>query len=249
MQISASIVLYNENKCDLEKTISSFLNTSFNKTLFLIDNSSSKDFLLKEIINKDDVVYIKNDENLGFGKAHNLVLDKIDSDYHLILNPDIDFNSNILNDLVEELDNNENLSMISPEVKYPNGKLQYTCRKKPTIKEMVFRRIGCNKKYVNQRQYLDKDLSKPFHPQFIHGCFMLFKTDDFVKLNGFDERYFLYMEDADICRKIKQTGKEILYYPKVNITHIYRKGSSKKIKLLFHHILSAIKYFRKWGFS
>ena len=57
------------------------------------------------------------------------------------------------------------------------------------------------------------------------------------------------MEDADICRKIKQSGKEILYYPKVEITHLYRKASGKNLKLFFIHLSSAIKYFRKWGFS
>ena len=249
IKISASIVLYNENIKDLEKTILSFLKTTFQKQLFLIDNSPSNNFSLNQILINKEVVYIKNDKNLGFGKAHNLILDKTDSNYHLILNPDIEFNSKIFIDLISELENNQYLSMISPEVLYPNGKLQYTCRQNPTIREMVSRRVGFNKKYVDKRQYLNKNLSNPFYPEFIHGCFMLFKTDDFIKLNGFDERYFLYMEDADICRKIKESGKEILYYPKVNITHIHRKGSAKKIKLLFYHISSAIKYFRKWGFS
>ena len=77
---------------------------------------------------------------------------------------------------------------------------------------------------------------------------MLFKTEDFKTLEGFDERYFLYMEDADICRKIDLLGKKKLYYPKVKITHQHQRGSSKNIKLFFHHISSAIKYFLKWGF-
>ena len=111
--------------------------------------------------------------------------------------------------------------MVSPKVVYPNSvKFNIHVGKNPTIKELISRRTGLFQSYVNQRQYFDKDLSQSFYPEFIHGCFMLFKTADFMKLNGFDERYFLYMEDADICREIKQSGKDILYYPQVR-NHSY----------------------------
>ena len=77
---------------------------------------------------------------------------------------------------------------------------------------------------------------------------MLFKTQGFKDLKGFDERYFLYMEDADLCKKISKNDKKALYYPKVEIIHHHQKGSSKNIKLFFYHVTSAIKYFLKWGF-
>jgi len=77
---------------------------------------------------------------------------------------------------------------------------------------------------------------------------MLFKTVDFKSLGGFDERYFLYMEDADICRKINKTEKKILYFPNVEIMHQHQKGSSKSVKLFIYHLSSAIKYFLKWNF-
>jgi len=76
---------------------------------------------------------------------------------------------------------------------------------------------------------------------------MLFRTQDFINLKGFDERYFLYMEDADICRRIDIIGKKMLYFPEVEIVHQYQKGSSTNVKLFFYHLNSAIKYFLKWG--
>jgi GT2 family glycosyltransferase len=78
---------------------------------------------------------------------------------------------------------------------------------------------------------------------------MLFKTTDLQTLKGFDERFFLYMEDADICRRIYKSGKKILFYPKVEIIHQHQQGSSKSIKLFIIHASSAIKYFLKWGFN
>ena len=140
------------------------------------------------------------------------------------------------------------VSFISPNVFYPNKQKQFICRKHPTFFELINRKLQLSKSKIFHNEYRNKNLEKPFYPEFIHGCFMLFKTEDFKTLEGFDERYFLYMEDADICRKIDLLGKKKLYYPKVKITHQHQRGSSKNIKLFFHHISSAIKYFLKWGF-
>ena len=88
-----------------------------------------------------------------------------------------------------------------------------------------------------------------FFAEYITGCFHLYKTNDFVALNGFDERYFLYMEDVDICKKIDDLGKKKLYFPQEEIIHVLKQGSSKNIKLFIIHASSAIKYFLKWGFN
>ena len=77
---------------------------------------------------------------------------------------------------------------------------------------------------------------------------MLFRSLDFKNLNGFDERYFLYLEDADLCRRIQQYEKKIMFFPNVHVIHEHQKGSSKNVKLFFIHLSSAIKYFLKWGF-
>ena len=69
------------------------------------------------------------------------------------------------------------------------------------------------------------------------------------ELKGFDERYFMYMEDVDICRKIDLSGKRKLYFPATEIIHSHRKGSSKELRLFCIHISSIIKYFMKWGFN
>jgi GT2 family glycosyltransferase len=187
-------------------------------------------------------------QNIGFAKAHNLVLEKIAkcSTYHLILNPDVVFEPSVLSNLIAQLAERNEVAMVSPKVIYPNGKLQYTCRKYPSFSQMLFRRIGIFKNQNQKNEYQDFDLTQPFFPDFIHGCFLLFKTADFLRIKGFDERYFLYMEDVDICKKIDVINKKKMYVPCVEIKHIHRKGSAKKIKLLYYHIISSIKYFIKW---
>ena len=248
MTITASIVLYNENINDLKKTVDSFLKIPLKKTLYLIDNSPTN-FLKSDFQDLKEVVYFFVGKNSGFGAAHNLIIDKIykESDYHLILNPDVTFLPNVIPNLIAQIQTKSEVIMVSPKVLYEDGSIQYTCRKHPSIFGMIARRTPFFKKYKRKREYRNQDLKHSFYPEFIHGSFLLFKTEYFLKIEGFDERYFLYMEDADICRKIDAINKKKMYFPDEQIYHIYRKGSSKSLKLFFYHLVSAFKYFLKWG--
>jgi len=250
MILTATIVLFKNDIEILKKTINSFLSTGIDKKLFLIDNSPT-DILRKEF-SSPEIEYKFIGQNLGFGTAHNYVLDKIrnKSLYHLVLNPDVTFNQNALIGLIKKLKENSHISIIAPKVNYPDGSHQFSCRRFPTFFDLVIRRLGILKKLfskkINFGEYRDKNLDKPFYVEYASGCFQLFKTEDFLAINGFDERYFMYMEDIDICKKIKQTNKKILYYPNELIVHNYEKGSSKNIKLFFYHVSSIFKYFYKW---
>ncbi|MDX6745242.1 glycosyltransferase [Polaribacter sp. PL03] len=245
-KITATIVLYNENVSVLRKTIQSFLEIPFSKKLFLIDNSLTN--RLEEEFNHPEIVYVFVGKNIGFGSAHNFVLPELHSQFHLVLNPDVIFSSDVIPSLIKVLNKEPEVSFITPKVLYPNKDVQYVCRKHPTFFNLIKRKLNFSSRKIKNNEYQNQDLEKPFHPEFIHGCFMFFKTADFKQLQGFDERYFLYMEDADLCRKIDGIGKKKLYYPKVNILHQHQKGSSKSIKLFLYHLSSAFKYFFKWGF-
>ena len=245
--ISVTIVLFQEDRATLLKTITSFLEVPLLKKVFLIDNSPTDN--LKDIIKHPDVVYHFVNKNLGFGAGHNFVLNKIKffSDFHLVLNPDVSFEKNIISDLISELKKHDDVALIAPKVLFPNKEHQYTARKYPKFFDLIIRRLRIFKKRIFEQEYRNKDLNEPFFAEYITGCFQLYKTKDFITLKGFDQRYFLYMEDVDICKKIDKIGKKKLYYPKVSITHILKKGSSKQFKLFVYHLISAVKYFGKWS--
>lgn len=250
VKISASIVLYKENLDELNKTIASFLKINGSKKLYLIDNTPTKQF--KNIFKQKEIEYIAVGKNIGFGAAHNKVLEKINnfSDFHLILNPDVTFSEETIPNLIFELKKNEQVSMIAPKVLFPEGTHQFSCRRYPTFLELMARRIPFFntffKQTIDKGIYKDKNLENAFFAEYLTGCFQLYKTPDLVTLKGFDERYFLYMEDVDICKKIDATGKLKMYYPNEEIKHVLKKGSEKSIKLFFRHTFSVIKYFRKW---
>jgi GT2 family glycosyltransferase len=252
VDITASIVLFEEDLVELKKTVKCFLETSLLKKLYLIDNTPIK--LFKNEFNNPQIEYIAIGKNIGFGNGHNMILNKIKnaSKYHLILNPDVIFSPKTIPNLIKQLEMNNNISMIAPKVLFPNGEHQYSCRRYPTISELLARRFSFYKAFMSpiifKGEYRDKDLNTPFFADYLTGCFHLYKTNDFIDLKGFDERYFLYMEDVDICKKIDAQGKKKMYYPREEITHVLKQGSLKNIKLFFRHTLSAFKYFKKWGF-
>lgn len=250
--ISASIVLYKEDISTLTETVNCFLKIPESKTLFLIDNSPNN--LFKDQFNNPNIKYISTVKNIGFGAGHNLIIEYLKNTlgYHLVLNPDVSFSSNVLTSLIIELEKNKNVAMIAPKVLFPSGEYQNSCRRYPSLTELLVRRFYLKnifKKTIQKGIYTDRNLNQSFNPDYLTGCFHLYKTEDFIKLEGFDERYFLYMEDVDICKKIDKLGKKKLYYPKVEITHVLKQGSAKSTKLFFVHTLSAIKYFLKWGFK
>mgnify|MGYP000300711197 CR=1 FL=1 len=238
LDISASIVLYKEDFNELKKTIQCFLNTPISKRLFLVDNTEDKQF--ENIFLQKEIEYVAIGKNIGFGAGHNYVLHKIKnlSKNHLILNPDVSFKPTVIPNLITKLKRHEIVSMIAPKVLFPNGNLQHSCRRYPKVSELLARRFPflspIFKSKIYKGKYADKDLEASFFADYIAGCFHLYKTKDFIKIKGFDERYFLYMEDVDICKKINIIDKQKLYYPKEEIIHVlpqeYKVDGQAEIK-------------------
>ena len=148
LQITASIVLFNERLEELTRAINSFMETPLSKKLFLIDNSPRKIFI--EEFKHPDIEYIFMGKNVGFGTGHNLVLNKIKniSTHHLILNADVYFNASVIEKLIAVLNENEDVAVVAPKVKYPNGTLQITYRKYPAFLQLAKRFFGISGKFI-----------------------------------------------------------------------------------------------------
>jgi len=252
LQINASIVLYHNKKEQLTKVIKSFLDTSLEVKLYLIDNSSNDDLKELEMIDKR-IEYIFNNANLGYGKAHNIAMKKSIEEnipYHIVLNPDIYFDSGVLEKLFEYMQEHKNVGNIIPQVLYPDGDIQYLTKLLPTPIDLIFRRFIPFKNWKAQRNEKYelrftgyKDIA---NIPSLSGCFMFLRTSALKDVGLFDENIFMYLEDTDLNRRIYAKYKTI-FYPKVHIIHEYAKESYVNKKLLIYHIQSAIYYFNKWG--
>jgi GT2 family glycosyltransferase len=253
--INVSIVLFKNDKDLVKKAIYSCVKSFLINKVYLIDNSSTD--TLSCLASLDiRIEYIFNNANLGFGKAHNIALKRSIEEnipYHLVLNPDVYFEKGVLEELYNFMEANKDIGLVMPKVLYPDGNIQYLCKLLPTPLDLFGRRFlnfGPFKKIVEKRNEVyelrftgyDKIMEVPY----LSGCFMFIRTEVLKKVGLFDERFFMYLEDTDLSRRIHRVAKTV-YYPYVYIYHEYGKGSYKSLKLLYYHIKSAIKYFNKYG--
>jgi hypothetical protein len=250
--IVGSIVVYKNPAQQLQKAISSFLNSQLKVKLYLIDNSPNED--ARELCQDERVVYVFNGKNLGFGAAHNIALRKAvnEAAYHLVLNPDVYFDSGVLETLLGFAKSRPNIGLLMPKVLYPDGRIQHLCKKLPTPSDLILRRFlpGALKPLVERRmaeyELRYQDYTKAFSVAYLSGCFMMMSCEALSQVGFFDERYFMYVEDLDLCRRIHQRFRTI-YFPDVAIYHHYGKGSYREPRLLMYNIASAVLYFQKWG--
>ena len=254
MKLSASIVLYNTKIDELKRVIDSYFAYTGEKQLFLVDNSPTDS--LKEIVKiypNNDIYYIFNNENMGYGKAHNIAIKKSIEQglsYHIILNPDIIIEKGSLEKLTEYMEQHPEVGNIMPKIIYPNGELQYLCKLLPSPIDLIFRRFIPIKKWkdaINERYELHSfGYDKIKNIPNLSGCFMFLRTEALKKVGLFDENIFMYLEDIDLNRRIFSKYKTI-YYPDATVIHEHQKESYKNKKLLKVHIQSAIYYFNKYG--
>ncbi|BAZ84815.1 glycosyltransferase family 2 protein [Dolichospermum compactum] len=256
VRITASLVLYKNNPEMIHKTVLSTINTPLNIHLCVVDNSPSTDLekVFKDLKNVN--YYHNNGDNVGFGKAHNIAISKCGvSDYHLVLNPDIYFDENVIPQLIDYLESNQEVGLIQPKIFFPSGETQYLCKRYPTILALFARRFLPKRLHFLVKSYLDwyemRDMGYDKTTAdilYLSGCFMLFRKKYFDEIGYFDEDIFMYFEDADITLRMAKKYKTV-FYPDVHIFHHWAKGSYKALNLTIINIQSAIYFFNKHGWK
>ncbi len=217
--------------------------------LYVIDNNSTDETvrLVKKHLNAH-VTLIENKENLGFGKAHNLIIDGLTSKYHLIINPDITMSDNVAARMAQYMDGHADIGILTPKVKFPDGTLQVLPKKNPRFMYLVARRVSLSalQKYRRAYEMLEKGADSAFDIEFCTGAFMFVRTALLKKAGGFDDRYFMYFEDADLTREIRQFARAE-YNPAFEVFHEWERAGSKSLKFFLIQIHSMIKYMIKWN--
>ncbi|HTN46279.1 MAG TPA: glycosyltransferase family 2 protein [Flavipsychrobacter sp.] len=247
--VSFSIVLYNSDPIEVEALLKCISEVSLKYYIYVIDNSKSD--IIKCIIEKfNNVKYHHTKYNIGYGKAHNIAIEYIApySKYHIVLNPDIIFEKGTVESLYMYMEGNPEVGQVMPKILYGDGRVQRLCKLLPRPSDLFIRRflkplgLNINLKYeLNDFNY-DRILEFPS----LSGCFMFLRSKILIKVNGFDPIFFLYLEDFDLTRRIHQISKTV-FYPYASAIHRFNKASYNNPKMLKIHVLSAIKYFNKWG--
>lgn len=252
-KVLISIVTYNSKDVFTTlETLRPIVIDNENIDLVIYDNGSEADYLAK-LKNYDFLTVAESGSNDGFGHGHNQTLLKADYKYALICNPDVIVESNVIGDLLARFKDDPKIAVVVPKVLNEDGSTQFLVRKKLDVFDyfLRFTSIGFVNRRFEQRlaAFECRDLPDDRN-SFIKmgsGCFMLVDLDRYKEIQGFDERFFMYFEDNDLCLRFEKAGYKILYTPFTTVVHLYGKGAHRSWKLFKIFIQSMVKFFNKWG--
>jgi len=179
---------------------------------------------------------IRNTSPQGFGENHNAAFRQAHSRYFCVLNPDIRLNSEPFSALLFSLESDD-IGIVAPLVCSTEGTIEDSARRIPTPLRIVAKLLMRNPKpdYV-----VGPD---PVYPDWIAGMFMLFPSHVYECMGGFNERYFLYYEDVDLCSRLSLAGYRIMLNPEVSVVHDARRESHRNFRYLRWHLCSIIRFF------
>lgn len=243
---------YKTAPADLRRVVSCFKSSCERSRVIVIDNSPTNE--LAGVCESLDVNYYHTGRNIGFGAAHNIALRAVRgaSKYHVVMNPDISFDTAVLPTLFEFCEANSAVGLVMPKILYPDGSLQRLCKRSPTPFDIAARRLCPSALKSMFRQRLDRfelrqfDMSRCLSVPFLSGCFMFLRVTALEHVGYFDPRFFMYFEDADLTRRIRERY-DTVYVPSVSVLHEHGRGTYKSWRLFLRSLESTVRYFNKWG--
>jgi len=185
------------------------------------------------------VLRIDNPVPKGFGANHNMAFSYCTTEYFCVLNPDIELPQNPFPLLTIAMQSHQS-GIAAPMVLAPNGEVEDSVRTFPTLGMLILKLLG-----MSDGRYKIIQGQLPFEPDWVAGMFLLFRSCAYMQLHGFDESYFLYYEDVDICRRAHQLGLKIVYLPQVAVIHNAQRASRKSVRHMRWHLGSLCRYLSK----
>ncbi len=270
IHLSVSVVLHNSPLALLHRAMKSLHRSAQTAlqagclgrvTVYLIDNSSQEQYrtqLSQEITGWPqseffDIQYLPLASNRGFGAGHNTALQRLTSDFHLVLNPDVELQDDTLRIGLSLLLDNEDIALTSPRAFGGAGEQEFLCKRYPSVLVLLLR--GFAPRFLRRlfRQQLAayemRDLCQDegqVNVAIASGCFMLVRTPDLRAISGFNEDFFLYFEDFDLSLRLGKVGR-LVFDPDMRIIHHGGYAANKGRRHLRYFITSGMMFFNRHG--
>lgn len=188
------------------------------------------------------VFVVNNSLPQGFAQNHNQAFWLCSKTFFCPINPDVEMRENPFPTLLAAMED-LSIGLVAPKVNSPDGHHEDSWRRFPTLRLLLSKVFG-----QGDGRYCIPGDGQPFAPEWVAGMFMLFRRDVFARLGGFDEAFFLYYEDVDICVRLWKCGYRLLACPECEVIHDARRDSHRKLSHLRWHLSSMLRYFAKhWG--
>ena len=248
--LSIIYIYYNTPK-EIVDSISSLRDAVKNISyeILIINNASPKKLPQKISQNKKYTIF-QNTENVGFGKGVNQAAKKAQGQYLLVINPDTLCTKNSIFLMMTRMEKDKKIGVLGPQLQKKNGEILHSLDSVPKLPDSLFVFSFLNKLFPNNpysKKYwatgIDRNLEQK--TETIGGACMLFRKTVFQKIDGFDERFFMYFEEIDICLRIKKAGYKIMYFPQSVIIHFVGKSTNNKKWIQKTYEESRFKFFEK----
>jgi GT2 family glycosyltransferase len=249
-----SIVIVHFNTPDLlRKCLKSIYaqDHNFQFEIIVIDNAS-ENFKAVEV-DFPQVKMIRNRKNLGFARANNQGWNSSSGEYVLFLNPDTEISNGSLERMLKFMELRTDIGILGPKLVYPDGSTQPSCRKFYNLRVIIMRRLPfCSRlfgrKILRDHLMLEGNGECVREADWLIAACIMVPRPVLEKMGGFDGGYKLYFEDVDLCFRIKKEGLKVVYYPESTVLHHHRRESARWFsQQSLWHILSALRFFRKYG--
>jgi GT2 family glycosyltransferase len=257
--ISVITVTYNSSP-NIKQFLDSIVSNSFINRIIIIENNSKDAKITKKIVlgyKSKKILFIDNKKNDGFGKSCNRGGQVSDDEYLLFANPDTQFNKNSVSLLLEHAVTSK-ADIIGGKSLTFSGKRHLTVVRKPNLKIGLFEFSNLGKLFstnVGHQSfyYLDKNnvtfAKKDVVVDGVGGAYLMIKRNSFKKLKGFDEKFFMYLEDVDLSIRAKTMGMKVVYCPHSVIKHIGGASSDNKYRIKHQAWFDSRKYYYKKHFG
>ena len=222
--------------------------------IVVVDNHSQDGGVERLHQEYPDVTVIANNSNDGYARAVNQAIRTFESDYILLLNPDIEVKSGAIDSMVSFLNETPDAGIVGGKLLNPDGTLQYSCRTFYTLSTILFRRTFLGKMFPNSKiltRHLmsDWDHNSVRDVDWMLGACLMIRRKALRDVGLMDERFFLYFEDVDWCYRMKKGGWSVCYLPDAVMVHHHQRQSAKGFinRTLLFHIMSMFHFYDKWG--
>ena len=222
--------------------------------VILVDNSSKDDGLEPILKRYTKIRFINNSKNVGFARANNQGAKIASGDFLLFINPDTVIIEDAIESMLDYIRSDSSIGILGPKVLNPDQTTQFSCRKFPTVWSGLFNRYSLptrlfpNKRYSRDYLMLDYDHSSIRSVDWVSGCCMMMSESTLKKASGFDENYFLFIEDVDLCQVIKKQGLRVVYFPNAKIFHkISSSNARSTCRIIIKRHQGMIYYNQKYS--
>ena len=256
LNLDVIIVTYNSAQ-NIARCLSQLIGRSSNLAydIYVVDNRS-RDNTIEIVQTKfPDIHLIKNDRNVGFAAACNLVLRKSIACYSLLLNPDVEINPEQLQSWVTFMDQHSEIGICGCRLKNSDLSLQTSCRRFPTLWAIFLRASGLSRVFPRDRRLrdylmLDWDHIEPHEVDWVLGGCLLVRKEAYEQVGLLDDWFFLYYEDIDWCYRMKLASWKVYYFPEVEAMHEHQRASARGImnRARWEHLRSLVRLFLKHRF-